>query len=163
MRKIIILFGGSLLVVGVLLSTVWAKPVSSGLHQGDAIRSPIQLLPGYKIQLTRGIDSLGGRIWKSDGLDINFEVGVYIGNIDAEPPVERVLWREEQTLGGRRVVCIYTKENTLDVVLLGNVPARFYTTVRNQQDIVEVLLMALTFDPINGYESKEVVVGRPKN
>jgi hypothetical protein len=41
-------------------------------------RSPVQLLQGYKIELTHGFEGdFGGRIWKPGGLSMNFDAGIH--------------------------------------------------------------------------------------
>jgi len=108
--------------------------------------SPLALLPGYKIQISGGIDSSAGKIWKAGGLTIDVEFCCGFGNKAESFDKRQVLWREDQTIGGQPVVCVFTKSREL-IVSYSRRSANFRAKIRNQKDLSEMLLMVLTYDP----------------
>src|SRR5215470_3762225 len=72
----------------------------------------LRLLPGYEHQPLQGIDSCVGRIWKSGGVEINYDIGKQAGNY-AECQscgwTKGELWRKNQTVDGQKVVMVFTK------------------------------------------------------
>jgi hypothetical protein len=113
-------------------------------------KSPVHLLPGYKIQMSSGADSWGGTIWKDAGLKIEFDSGLHVGV--AADLVERkdVAWREQQVINGQEVICVYTDSNNL-IVSFPRLVTNFQGHIQHNQDIVEMLLTVLTFEPTHGY------------
>lgn len=105
----------------------------------------IQILPGYQHQRLRGIDSVVGRISRKDGLTIQYDVGSAAGNY-AEKAKEDCKWFKEQTLSGNPVQIALKKNNEL-VVTFPDSSANFVSSIRNEEDITDVLLMVLTYKP----------------
>ena len=137
--RLAVTVGWMLLLVGVpAIAQVVSPPA------GPKNTSPVLLLPGYQIEMPPGIDAVGGKIWKEGGLTINFFAWRPIGGIDI--PEEQVLWREEQKLGDRTVRVVYAKPNRA-VVDFGSLRAQFTAQIRNPQDLAELMLMTLTFEP----------------
>jgi hypothetical protein len=113
-------------------------------------RSPVALLSGYKVQVIPGIDSSGGKIWKERGLTIEMELCCGFGNAAESVDKSQILWREEQTFNGQRVVCVYTRSKDL-IVSFPKLVTNFRAKIRNPNDLTEMLLMVLTFEPQQGY------------
>jgi hypothetical protein len=126
--------------------------------------SPVQLLPGYRIQIVRGIESVGGTISKDPGTRIEFTIGGYFGVAADLVDRKDVAWREEQVINGQRVICVYTKSNDF-VISIPKLITNFRSHIRTKQDLGEMLLMVLTFEPSHGYpvEPGAVVVTPPGN
>src|SRR5262245_14970397 len=88
----------------------------------------IQLLPGFKVETTQGMEGPYGKIWNDEGLTVNFVM-------HSDPPIDvQPLWRYEQTINGEHVICAFTKSNELQV-LFPRLLTGFWAKVRNQQDI----------------------------
>ncbi len=113
-------------------------------------RSPVVLLSGYKVQIIPGIDSSGGKIWKERGLTIEIELCCGFGNAAESVDKSQILWREEQTFNGQRVVCVYTRSKHL-IVSFPKLITNFRAKIRNPNELTEMLLMVLTFEPQQGY------------
>ncbi|MCE9567133.1 MAG: hypothetical protein K8U57_34455 [Planctomycetes bacterium] len=101
----------------------------------------IQLLPGYTHEKKKGADSLVGEIAKKDGLTITYDIGKF-----GAQTLENELWHKEQTLLGKKVKIVYSKQKELLVVVgVGEkVYASFYTKVKSEEDVAEVLLIVLS-------------------
>jgi hypothetical protein len=113
-------------------------------------KSPVHLLPAYKIQITSGIDTWGGTIWKDDGLKIEFNSGLHVGVAVDLVDRKDVAWREEQVINGQEVICVYTNSNDL-IVSFPRLLTTFQGHAQHNQDIAEMLLTVLTFEPTRGY------------
>src|SRR5262249_42950133 len=107
----------------------------------------IRLLPGYQHEEGRGIDTRVGRIWKKDGMEIHYDIGRLAGNYakgKASDKDGKKLWHKEQTVAGRKIDLAMTKDRVLYVTVAG--PSNFYATVKNDEDIADLLLMVLSYD-----------------
>jgi hypothetical protein len=113
-------------------------------------RSPVHLLSGYKIQIGSGTDTWGGIIWKVDGLKVKFDSGLHVGVATDLVDKKDVAWREEQVVNGQQVICVYMTSNDL-IVSFPRLVTNFQGHVQRQQDLAEMLLMILTFEPTHGY------------
>jgi hypothetical protein len=113
-------------------------------------KSPVRLLPGYKIQMSAGIDTWGGTIWKDDGLKIEFNSGLHVGVAADLVDRKDVVWREVQDINGQEVICVYTNLNDL-IVSFPRLVTNFQGHAQHNQDIAEMLLTVLTFEPTHGY------------
>ena len=115
-------------------------------------RSPIQLLPEYKFQVGSTIEGgRHGKIWRQGGPSIAFDIDMYTPSAVDSVEKSQIAWREEQSRNPGRVICIYTKSQDLLITFVTPMPANFRSKIRSQRDLAEVLLMVLTFEPINGY------------
>jgi hypothetical protein len=155
-----------LVVIGLLAPTIAA---SAFAHQNapskeTKLSSPVLLLPRYKIEIVSGFEGgYGGRILKDGGLVIEFGQGQYDGIAADSVDYRQLLWRTEQSVNGKRVICVYTKSNELVITFppSSSWPANFRAKIRSQQDLAEMLLMVLTFDPRHGYPVDPSVVVSP--
>jgi hypothetical protein len=118
----------------------------------------INLLPGYHLKQTRGIDTRTGEISKFGGLLIQYDMGVDLPS--AEPrnikPVRewrrQCAWREdgysEPKLDTGDVLCwIDVDENKKTLMVWFPDLTTFWTRVKNQRQIDVALKMLLTYDP----------------
>jgi hypothetical protein len=122
------------------------------LKQKSEALSPVQLLPGYKLQIVPGVEGSGGTIWKRGGPTIGFNLPqCCFGNIADSIESTSVLWRQEQIINGQKVICVFTKSHEL-VITFPKSLSNFQANVRNQQELAEILLMVLTYDPYKGYQ-----------
>jgi hypothetical protein len=104
----------------------------------------MQLLPGYRVTMKQGIDSAVGDISLQGGLTINFDLWGNAGNyVDSAEVKQNALWRREQIIAGRKVICTYTKSHYMYVTFPPS--TNFFARTRNQQDLTDMLLMVLTF------------------
>src|SRR6185436_1016690 len=123
----------------------------SGMAQNQAgPPGGITLLPGYQHERLRGADSVVGRIWKDQGLSIRYDIGGLAGNrVTGNPNLQ---WSKEKIVSGNRVQMALTKDRTLIVVFSSvapgprgvpgsMLPANFYATVSNEEDIADMLFM----------------------
>jgi hypothetical protein len=106
----------------------------------------IRLLPGYVNTYVKPIDSAAaGSISKVGGLVISYDIGLDAGHYEHNPQwTKRAVWQTEQVVGGKRVVCIYTKSRELLITFPDDL-ANFHAKVRNQRDITDMMLMVLTY------------------
>ena len=159
------------LVFPMVLLFAFFIPQTSGSQEGGAqkqdsmLRSPVQLLPGYRSHLGAGVEGATiVRVWKEGGLTILGSVGCCYAAEATAIEKDRILWRELQEINGKHVTMVYTKQQELVVSFTddkGSYPANFTATVRGEHDLTEMLLMVLTFDGIRGYpgESGQAIVG----
>jgi hypothetical protein len=62
-----------------------------------------------------------------------------------------------------RVICVYTKSNEF-VVSIPRLAVNFRRHTQNQQEIAEMLLMVLTYEPSHGYAVEPgAIVPVPQN
>jgi len=131
------------------LYLVGQTPANRGAAPEEA-PGGIVLLPGYQHERLQGIDSRVGRISNSRGFEIRYDIGTMAGNY-AQNPQGRV-WLKEQVVGANRVQ-IKMADNRMMTVTFSAItpgavlPANFYATVKNDEDVVEMLLMALSYKP----------------
>lgn len=117
----------------------------SGAEQTDP-PGAIRLLPNYQHQARQSYDTEVGRIWKEDGLLIHYDIGPLAGNFATVSRPDQRLWYKEQASGRRRVQLALTKDRTLYVTFPDD-DANFYATLKTEEDLVDMLLMVLTYSP----------------
>lgn len=147
------------LFVAAIYPSAFAQGSVQPSEQGQA-KSPVNLLPGYKIQIFPGLDSAAGRIWKDGGLEIEIEMCCGFGNAADSVPKSRLAWREQQTTHGQLVVLVFTKANEL-IVSYPKLVTNFRTKTRNSRDLAEALLIALSYDETQGYPVDPKAVAPP--
>lgn len=118
----------------------------------------VQLLEGWTQKRTGTKDSEMGQITRPDGrLIVNYDIGFLAGTHMSEQRKAECIWFKEQMIHGNRAIIglVKTKEaRELVVTLLGpdirepfKYPANFWATVQNDEDITDVLLVALSYKP----------------
>jgi hypothetical protein len=122
--------------------------VGIGLQAQEGTVPPpgnMRLLPGYYHERLQGIDSIVGRIWKENGPSIFYDMGYGMSAEEFKASVPCV-WYKEQVTNGKTVQLVLSKER----VLYGFFPhdrTSFQGKVTSEEELVEVLLMLLTYPP----------------
>lgn len=128
----------------------------------------VKLLEGYRYKRSGTVDTINGRIYKEGGLSIEFESGVSEGFAADPKKREKYLSYREHVVNGHRVMVALTRSGAGTVwepehprgprprkILMVTFPgsfgpddaANFYAEVLDEQEIIDTLLMAFTFDP----------------
>ena len=154
-----------------LLSVMIVLSVASGLWASSDTMSGIKLLPGYRAKRGQAVDAAVWTIERDGGPIIEFESGPSEGSFP--DPKERDLysWHREQVINGFKVrlalikpgvETIWEPENRrglkpggilLVTFLLGghkDSTANFTAKIGSSEELADVLLMVLTFDPSKG-------------
>lgn len=121
--------------------------VSAQRPKRKDIPGHIVLLEGYHHVVTDGFDSITGRIWKEGGVDIRYDLFMAGHYEDRKEWTTKIKWKREQVIGGRRVICVLTKDNRL-LIAFPEYMANFYAKVRNEKDVADMLLMILTYKSV---------------
>ena len=140
-------------IVALLLSTMGAS-AQQRLHPDQSDPPGMDLLPGYQHERYVYADGSGGRIWKTDGLDIRYEVGGWSAN--RVSAANNRLWTKTRSLGRRQAQIALTEDHLLIVnITMRDAPRRggpgsplpinFYAAVGGEEDIVDMLLMVLDY------------------
>ena len=139
-----------------LLAVLLLCSVPVAAQTNLAAPATMVLLPGYQhAPVPTPRDSRNGRIWKDQGLSISYQAGGLAGNrVNGNP---NLLWSKEMTVRGNRVQIGMTRDRMLIVVLSSPtpppevpgsaLPANFYATVNTEEDIADMLLMVMTYNP----------------
>ena len=109
----------------------------------------ITLLDGFKHEKMQGIDTRVGKIWKDGGITIQYDIGRLAGNYAEQQrkyQADQLLWDRQQTWRGQPVELAMTKDRQL-YVSFPERHANFYGKVQKEQDLVDALLMVLTYLP----------------
>jgi hypothetical protein len=151
-----------------LVFLVLLTPQLSG---SDQAIGGIKLLDGYRIRKDWAVDASSWRIEKPGGLIIHFEAGYSEGFIVDANDRSKYAWFREQTINGNKVLLALVKpgmkkDPDLDKernlppgnVLLVTFPlpggtahaANFVGKIANSEEMVDMLLMVMTFDPSKG-------------
>jgi hypothetical protein len=112
-------------------------------------RSPLVLLPNYKLEILKGIDTDGARIWKKPGVEIEYAQGMYLEDATAHMKADEIVWKQEQVINKQKVQCFYTKSHDL-IVSFPSLHAYFSARIHNQQELTDMLLMVVTYN-VDGY------------
>ncbi len=109
----------------------------------------IMLLDGFKHQKLQGIDTRVGKIWKDGGITIQYDIGRLSGNYAKQQrdyQADQLLWSKQQTWHGQPVELAMTKDRQL-YVSFPERHANFYGEIPEEQDLVDALLIVLTYLP----------------
>jgi hypothetical protein len=147
MIRSIVVLCAAIIIHSLALANAIAQDTAPG---PQAPRSSVRLLPDYKFMVLPGIDAGGVKIFKKLGPAILESFGLHVVNEADSIDKNQVLWRTEQTVNGKAVVCVFTKSQELVVTFPQGV-TNFRAKIRNKQDLAEMLLMVLTFEPEHGY------------
>ena len=141
--KIVLWLAIVVLVIGSLSVALRAA------NADDPPPGSITLLDGYKHQKLQGIDTRVGKIWKDGGITIQYDIGLLAGNYAQQQrkyQADQLLWDKQQTWHGQPVELAMTKDRQL-YVSFPERHANFYGKVQEEQDLVDALLMVLTYVP----------------
>lgn len=109
----------------------------------------ITLLDGFKHQKLQGIDTRVGKIWKENGITIQYDIGRLAGNFAQQQrkyQADQLAWDRQQTWHGQPVELAMMKDRQL-YVSFPERHANFYGKVQTEEDLVDALLMVLTYLP----------------
>jgi hypothetical protein len=120
--------------------------VQTGAAEGSDPPGSIRLLPGFEHERGKGIDSRVGRIWGGDGLTIYYDIGPMAGYFVQPEKRSEYLWYREQVVAGNPIRIAFTKEKNL-LVTFPRAFANFRASVTDDEALVDMLLMVVTFDP----------------
>src|SRR6185436_19393689 len=132
--------------------SVMAQGPTAPVAPGQEPPRGITLLPGYKHELKRTVDSVDGRIWKDQGLEIHYNRGLGTGSI-VDREVLNEVWSKYQTVGTNIVRIAMTKDRVLLVTITPSddgQPSRrtnFWANVHNDEEISDMLLMVMASKP----------------
>jgi hypothetical protein len=135
-------------MVAALAAVIGILCIAGGRAQepGDPTPGGIKLLPGYKHQKLHGIDTRVGKVWKEGGLNIQYDIGRLAGNQVKGQAKDTLLWYKEHVVDGRAVQLALSKDRMLFVTFTEG-PANFYGKTKSDEEIVDMLLMVLTYAP----------------
>ena len=131
--------------------------IGVGTHSAradDSLPGSIKMLDGYKHQKLQGTDSQVGKIWKDGGITIQYDIGLMAGNYAKQQrkhKADHLLWDKLQTWNGEPVEMAMMKDRLL-YVSFPKRHANFYCKVKEEQDIIDALLMVLTYIPVKEAE-----------
>jgi hypothetical protein len=155
-------------VIATLMLLVSAYGLASASESGFG---GIQLLEGYHAKRVPGLDTVGWTIQGKNDFVIHFESGPSEGRIVDLKDKEKYAWYREQTINGHAVLVALVKPGLktdpgLDAernLPPGNIllvtfalsshrdhAANFVGKIANQVEMIDMLLMVLTFDPSKG-------------
>ena len=109
----------------------------------------ITLLDGFKHQTLQGIDTRVGKIWRDGGITIQYDIGRLSGNYAEQQrkyQADQLLWAKQQTWRGQPVELSMMKDRQL-FVSFPERHANFYGKIPKEADLVDALLMVLTYVP----------------
>ncbi len=141
--KIVLWLAIVVLVVGSLSVALRAASAD------DPPPGSITLLDGFKHQKLQGIDTRVGKIWKDGRITIQYDIGRLAGNYAEQQrkyQADQLLWAKQQTWHGQPVELAMMKDRQL-YVSFPERHANFYGKVQKEQDLVDALLMVLTYLP----------------
>jgi hypothetical protein len=101
------------------------------------------------MHLGTDIGSNVGRIWKTDGVEIHYDIGQMAGTY-AECKscgwTEEELWLNKQFVNGQESILVFTKSKRL-IVTFPKIKCGFLREIRREENIADMLLMLCTFQP----------------
>jgi hypothetical protein len=103
----------------------------------------IRLHEGYQHQRLQGIDTEVGRIWKDNGPEIRYDIGSLSGHHASQLEPRR--WSKRQTLSGRSFTLTMGTDDVLVLTFDKDTANFFVKGIRNQEELVEVILMLLAY------------------
>ena len=122
---------------------------SAGLGDAQAAADPppgaIHLLEGYQHETLQGIDSRVGRIFKNGGPEVHYDIGALAGNHARQPEMRR--WSKRQTVGSNTFTLTMRTDDSLVLTFDKNTANFFISGIRTQEELAEILLMLLTYNP----------------
>jgi hypothetical protein len=165
MKQILVTTYYSILIVIIALSASLAQETKKqekdaketvlGRLHPSLVESPppmnIELLAGYAHKAATDFEgNKVGYIWKESGVKIRYEIGMSQGHAVDLDLKNTYQWFREQIMQGRKVKLALDRENTLLITIPLDKKsswhaANFYGEIRKPEDIVDMMLMILTF------------------
>ena len=103
-------------------------------------------MPEYKHVKEKGKDTSVGKVWKEGGVTFWYDIGRLAGNAVKAQEKDNLLWYKEQVVDGGPVQLALTKDRIL-YVTFPQMSANFNGKVKSDEEIVDMLLMVLTYAP----------------
>jgi hypothetical protein len=125
---------------------VFAIVSGTGYAEEPAWPGNLKLLPGYKHEKLEGIDTRVGKIRKEGGFAFHYDIGRLAGNAARAQDKANLLWYKEQVVNGHPVQFAFTKDRML-FVTFPETSANFSGQPKSDEDLTDMLLMVLTYDP----------------
>ena len=111
------------------------------------------LLPDYIFTAKRGIDSFLGTIGKKDGLQIEYAAGNNMGDFASDAYYKEranVDWRKRQYVNNRYLTLVCFKNGKIYATFNQSkefpILVNFYSTVKNNEELTDFLLMIMTYN-----------------
>lgn len=155
-------------IIFVTIVATYSLLLANEMPALDQPYGDVKLLEGYKYKRGGTVDTINGVIHKEGGLSIEFESGISEGYAANPKEKDKYLWYREQVINGHKVMIALTKSGGGTVwepkkprgpkprkILMVTFPGRFgpdnaanfYAEVLNEQEIADMFLMTLTFNP----------------
>lgn len=96
------------------------------------------------------MDTVSELVWKKDGFKFSWVWDAYAGTVDNIVGKQKVQWRGEQVINGRKAIFVCTKSNLL-IVAFPEDQVYFWGTAQRKQDLAEMLFMIATYGHDGGY------------
>jgi hypothetical protein len=140
----------------ILLSLLFA--ILGFAEVADLKVGAVQLPAGWTQKRTGTIDSERGQITGPNGkLIVNYDIGAMAGIHMSDHRKAECIWYKEQMIHGRRALIglVKTQAGRALVVTFfdrdnrewAKYPANFWSTVQDDEDIADTLLIALSYEP----------------
>ena len=111
--------------------------------QTSAPPGSIVLLPGYRHASETGIDTQFGRIWKTWGPDILYEIGLDRADVENLLDPLEIVTTTTQSINGHPFKVLMLRQDQVTVIYQdANFEAR---NVKSQEDVEDVLRMLMTY------------------
>src|SRR4051794_24826426 len=105
----------------------------------------MKLLSGYEHFPLEGTDSEVGMIVKGDRPRISYDIGGLAGDYVKSLKPDFVIWKKDQMINDRPIRIAKTKDGRIIVTLPGEGPANFQSPTKTEEDVTDLLLMAVTY------------------
>lgn len=123
----------------------------------DSVRTGpggMRLLPGYIHEMKQGIDTCPGKIWKTGGPDILYEIGFFANDAARSFATQPgVAWSATQRNAKSTVAVTMTRGRYLGLTVTsteGPGTASFVVQNATEEALADTLLMIMTYDPEKG-------------
>jgi len=124
----------------------------------------VRLLPGYRVQNYPTLDTVGAKIYKKGGLEIEYSSGSLMEEEASAITPDKILWKTKQIINGYPLTCVYTRSSDFVATFNDKSPTNFHAHIKSNQDLAEMLLIVLTYEPTKGYPiSPDAIEPTPKS
>lgn len=138
----------ALVVMGLLLALGQVK---------DTVRTgpgEMRLLPGYLHEINQGIDTCPGRIWKTGGPEILYDIGLFAADAARSFATQPgVAWSATQQNAKSTIAVTMTSGRYLGITVTSKESsdkASFVVQNATEEALADALLMIMTYDPKKG-------------
>ena len=117
----------------------------------------IKMLSGYVHKQGQGIDTRVGKIFKENGLKIEYDIGGLAGNYALGAYTnkkEKVIWFKIQETNGYEVLLAYLKDGSIYATFPED-DANFIADIKTNEDLADFLIMIMTYGSTNELKVKK--------